>query len=244
MGLEVREREDDYLILLSLSGDWNLTYRCPMRVARGEVVIAEPGMGATYKRDGEAGPTELRISSLLMRQWVPDPGVIVGKIIGTQSPWTSALSSYVAAVARSTFSEGRLTIQFLPQHLGALLALAAYELRKFAQDVGSPEEDKFSEIMKVLEAHCMNHDLNASVVARTCAVSPRTLHRVLARNGASYSELIVQCRIDRSKDMLHARNLRHLTTAEIGYRAGFRNPSDFARVFRERFGVRPADVRC
>lgn len=244
MSPDVRDLEDDYVILVNLSADWHLTYRHAMRVARGEVVIAASGMGASYQRHGEAGPTELKISSLLIRQWVPDPGMLVGKIIGAQSPWTSALRSYVETVAQLTSDEGRLSRQFLPEHLGALLALAAYELRQPAQEVPLREEDKFSEIKKVLEARCTDHDLNAAVVAKTCAVSPRTLHRVLARHGASYGELIVQCRVDRAKAMLHARHLRHLTTAEIGYRAGFRSASNFAIVFRKRCGVRPADLRC
>jgi AraC family transcriptional activator of tynA and feaB len=255
MNLGVRDGGGgDYVILVNLCADWRLTYRRAMRVALGEVVIVDARIDALYQRQGEAEPMAFKFSALLMRQWVPDAGVIVGKVIGTQSPWASALSSYIGAVARAgvALDEGHpsrhpsrnLSWHFVPEHLGALLSLAAHELATPQPEIKACEPDKFSEIMQVLQARCADHDLNASLVAQTCAMSPRTLHRVLARNGASYGELVARCRIDRASAMLRARNLRHLSTAEIGYRSGFRDPSNFARVFRQRLGVRPAELRC
>jgi AraC family transcriptional activator of tynA and feaB len=238
------DSHDDYVILVNPRADWRLTYRQAMRVARGEVVVVDARIDARYERQADAGPMAFQLSSRLMRQWVPDAGVIVGKVIGAQSAGARALSSYVCAVARLALDEGRPLRQFVPEHLGALLALAAHEFAMPPREVRVREADKFSEIVQVLEARCADHDLNASLVAQTCAVSPRTLHRVLARNGASYGELIVRCRTDRASAMLRARHLSHLTTAEIGYRAGFRDPSNFARLFRKRFGVRPAELRC
>lgn len=244
MTLGSYDRADDYLLLVNLSADWRLTYRRPMRVLRGEVVIADLRIGVHCDRHGTAGLLEFRMSSLLMRQWVPDPGVVVGKILGTQSLWTSALSSHIACLARAAPDEGQLPLQFFPEHLGALLALVAHELGKPETKIEVCPADKFAEVMKVLEAHCADHDFNACLLAQACAVSPRTLHRILARRGTSYGELVLRCRIDRAHALLRARQLRHLTIAEIGYRAGFRHPSNFARAFRERFGMRPADARC
>lgn len=244
MNLGVRDRGDDYLILVNLCAGWNLTYRQPMRVLRGEVVIADPRIGASYERQPATGTLEFTVSSLLMRQWLPDPGVVLGKIIGTQSPWTSALSSYIASVARLAPDEGRLSPQFRPEHLGALLSLAAHELGQPETRTEERTPDRFAEIMRVLQAQCADHELTACLLAQACAVSLRTLHRILARNGVSYAEVVLRCRVDRADAMLRARHLRHLTTSEIGYRAGFRNPSNFARAFRRRFGMRPADARC
>lgn len=244
MTIDMHNQADGYLILVNLSAAWNLTYRRPMRVARGELMVVESKLGANCKPSDTAGLVEIRIASHFVRQWLPDPGAIVGKIIGTQSPWSCALASYVVTVAQLTSGTGRPASQFLPEHLGALLALAADEMRAPSRKSKACETDKFAEIKKVVEARCTDHDLNASAVAQHCCVSSRTLHRVLARNGASYAELVTRSRIERAQAMLHARHLRHLTTAEIGYRAGFRDPSIFARAFRQRVGLRPVDVRC
>lgn len=234
---------DGYVILVNLLASWNLTYRRPLRVGPGELFILDTRIDADFERQGDAKPMAFHFSRREMRQWVPDPGVIVGNVIGAQSPWASALCSYVAGMAQLARDGTLMPRHLVPEHLGALLALAAHERSMPRPEAPARETDKFTQILQVLASRCTDHDLDVCAVAASCAVSPRTLHRVLARHGASYGELIVRCRVDRASAMLRARHLGHLTTAEIGYRAGFRDPSNFSRAIRQHLGVRPAELR-
>ncbi len=50
-------------------------------------------------------------------------------------------------------------------------------------------------------------------------------------------------RLKRAKALLDDVRFERIPIAEIAWRSGFTNPSHFARRFRQRFGMAPADYR-
>jgi AraC-like DNA-binding protein len=77
-------------------------------------------------------------------------------------------------------------------------------------------------------------------VAPLLRVSPRTLKRKLAREGATFSELLERVRTERAKVLLRS---AELTLEEVADRLGYSSFPNFARAFRRWTGETPASHR-
>jgi AraC-like DNA-binding protein len=78
-------------------------------------------------------------------------------------------------------------------------------------------------------------------VARTFGVSTRTLHRHLAAEDESFSEIVHRTREAHAERYLAAeRN----SLTDVSAMLGFAAPSAFSRWFRQRFGISPTEWRA
>ena len=81
---------------------------------------------------------------------------------------------------------------------------------------------------------------SAELVARTLAVSLRTLHRRLAEEGTSHGELVDDVR--RTQAMLHLSSPR-FSIGEISFLLGFAHPNAFHKAFKRWTQMTPAQYR-
>ena len=83
--------------------------------------------------------------------------------------------------------------------------------------------------------------LTVAVVARALASSPRQLQRAYEEiGGTSFSAQLRAVRLRNAAELL-AR--QPLTVREVSWLVGYRQPAHFAKAFRRRFGVTPAQYR-
>jgi len=80
-------------------------------------------------------------------------------------------------------------------------------------------------------------------VAGTLGLSRRYVQQLLEETGKSFTERLVERRLDRAFAMLTDRRCPHLAIIDIAFAAGFGDVSHFNRVFRRRFGETPSGVR-
>jgi AraC-like DNA-binding protein len=80
-------------------------------------------------------------------------------------------------------------------------------------------------------------------VAGTLGLSRRYVQQLLEETGKSFTEHLVERRLERSFAMLTDRRCLHLAIIDIAFAAGFGDVSHFNRMFRRRFGETPSGVR-
>lgn len=78
-----------------------------------------------------------------------------------------------------------------------------------------------------------------SVSARLLNLTPRTLHRRLRDEGASYKEVLESVRRRLAREYLNGRNVG---VKEAGYLLGYTDAANFRRAFRRWFGVPPSQL--
>jgi AraC-like DNA-binding protein len=94
-------------------------------------------------------------------------------------------------------------------------------------------------------ARCFsNPDFDLDNVARTLGLSRRYVQQLLEETGKSFTEHLLERRLERSFAMLTDRRCLHLAIIDIAFAAGFGDVSHFNRVFRRRFGDTPSGVRA
>ena len=81
---------------------------------------------------------------------------------------------------------------------------------------------------------------NTTPVAEALGVSPRTLHRRLADEHTSYSEILDQTRLMRAATLLKETDIKLL---DIALMLGYENASSFTRAFRRWAGLPPRAYR-
>jgi AraC-like DNA-binding protein len=90
---------------------------------------------------------------------------------------------------------------------------------------------------------CADPAVTAQSVAQALNISVRTVHRALTATNETFGALLMAQRVELALRMLMSSSFNHLTTAEIGRRAGFSDPSHFVRVFRRHTGQTPGERR-
>lgn len=87
-------------------------------------------------------------------------------------------------------------------------------------------------------------DLTPERIAGAFGMSLRALHQLFALSDLSFHEFLTTARLERARAMLRAADCQHLSTAEIGFEAGFGEVSTFYRRFRQRYGMTPGEWRA
>jgi AraC-like DNA-binding protein len=94
-----------------------------------------------------------------------------------------------------------------------------------------------------IDRRLADHRLSATWVAAGVGVSARQLSRIFAEQGTSVPQYILGRRLALAHRMLSDAALLSLPTSEVARRCGLVSSTHFVRAFKERYGVRPADVR-
>jgi AraC-like DNA-binding protein len=104
-------------------------------------------------------------------------------------------------------------------------------------------ERRLGDILNCLKRQLSNPDLSLAVVAKSCGISSRYLCHVLNEHDTSFSELLWSSRLECTKQWLSSAGMRSLSIAEIAYKAGFKSPAHFSRMFKRATSRTPRDFR-
>ena len=106
--------------------------------------------------------------------------------------------------------------------------------------LGDAQHSRREEVLRFLRRH-YGTDVGLTDLATHLGLSPsRTTHEVTRLFGASFITLLVQARLDAAVCLLRQ---SPLSVAEVAQRCGFRDPSNFNKAFRARFGTTPSSLR-
>ncbi|MEU6409917.1 helix-turn-helix domain-containing protein [Microbispora sp. NPDC046933] len=94
-----------------------------------------------------------------------------------------------------------------------------------------------------IERHLHDPRLNAAEVARVLGISVRQLARIFEAAGTTPARYILERRLQRANAELGEPRAGETRIADVAYRWGFSSQAHFARVFRNRFGHTPSEVR-
>ncbi len=136
----------------------------------------------------------------------------------------------------------------LGRHLASLLRLAI--IGKTAPHRGRTERKRLAleDVLVTLSERYPDPALSVNDVAEQHHVSTRTVQTLFQETGSTFSERLLELRLERAFELLLDGRNASRKIIDIAFECGFTDPSYFHRRFRERFGVsagkvRPADAR-
>lgn len=126
--------------------------------------------------------------------------------------------------------------------LAAAVAMTCSALRSGIGTEDTPQGLKAA-VRLVIQRRYADPDLSPGQIAVALGCSRAQLYRAFADEAVSIAGLIRETRLVYARDMLaHAAAVPE-TITEIAERCGFLDASNFSRMFKARFGVRPQHVR-
>jgi AraC-like DNA-binding protein len=102
---------------------------------------------------------------------------------------------------------------------------------------------RFLDIQQCIDRYLTCADLTAERVAQYCGISTRYLCHLLRSKETSYSDLLWQKRLGKSREWLVSAAFKNCSIVRIASMAGFKSASHFSRLFKDTYGVSPKGYR-
>src|SRR5262249_25668299 len=102
---------------------------------------------------------------------------------------------------------------------------------------------RLQEIVAEIKVGFANPAMSVGRVALKLGLSTRYIQDLLEESGASFTERVLELRLQKARIMLADRRDDKLKVSEIAHTCGFNEISYFNRCFRRRFGGSPTGAR-
>ncbi|WP_454819064.1 helix-turn-helix transcriptional regulator [Labrys neptuniae] len=156
------------------------------------------------------------------------------------------LGNYGAALMRGLLPmSGPVLLQHACAYMGDLVDILCGEAEaQVLHTVQDRAASRLNAIKSDIEAHLDDQALNASQVALRHGISTRYLQKLFEGEGETFSEFVLQRRLDRAMRRLQSPDEGKRSISEIAFDVGFGDLSYFNRTFRRRFDTSPRLVRA
>ncbi|MDQ0347806.1 acetamidase/formamidase family protein [Ancylobacter vacuolatus] len=207
------------LILAPRGADWQLQFQRGLRA----VVLSVP---AEAFRGRKVPPLAAAQPRVFGAEGLPD---IVGR---------TALAT-AEALDRLSESEWEAVAQSAAE---LLLALSS-ELVAATSDPSSSRAALLQRLYATIERSIGSEDISIADIAQAEGISERYVQKLFEGTGESFSHYLRERRLQRAWHDLANPAEAAVPIAEIAYRCGFADAAHFSRLFRERFGLPPRELR-
>ncbi|WP_267226200.1 helix-turn-helix transcriptional regulator [Dyella silvae] len=229
-------------LVINLASEWRFIQRNRMLLRTGDAVLADSLL--PFELDHDAYDiVNLQISEPWLRQWIPSPTLLVGRVIPRDVGWGRALSTFVSALSPEVVRGSALPGQVFIDQVGGLLAQVAHELNGRIARPSLAQRALRIKAQSLIVQRCIEQRLSAVEVACALDVPEQAMHAALGACGATFAQILMDARVEQARQLLMSPLLRRITVAEIGHRCGFSDPAYFARAIRKRTGYLPSELR-
>jgi AraC-like DNA-binding protein len=152
---------------------------------------------------------------------------------------------YLGGTVDAGLKDGARATQLYGEHVIDLIALAlgaegdARELVE-QRSVGAVRR---AAILRSIEHGMRDPNLSATGVASRLGITPRYLRLLLEETGRSFSEHVLERRLEHAAALLRDPRQHDQKVSAIAFACGFGDLSYFNRAFRRRYGETPSDLR-
>lgn len=221
-------------------GSWRVEH-CGREIdlCAGELILLDNRQPYSVKAVHGADHISVHLPVEWLRCWIPNPDEAVARPIRLGTPWRAALAASLDdAPLLADMPPG--TNDLCAEQIAGALALALGPSR--TQNT-SHTRLIFLRIQRAMREAFHDHALDAAGVAAAIGISTRYLHKILAREGATYGRELIRIRLERASTMLRDARFNALSVAEVAWRCGFSDQSHFSKRFREAFSQTPGSYR-
>lgn len=156
----------------------------------------------------------------------------------------SLLSPFLTQLVDTAATYPSATGEVLARHVVDLLTvLVAERLHREAGDTPSAARVLLPRIQVFIDRHLADPDLTPEAIARAHQISVRYLHKLFQTEDVTVSRWIQRRRLQECRRELARREAAGRTIAAVARQWGFTSAAHFSRVFRDAYGLSPAEWR-
>jgi AraC-like DNA-binding protein len=215
-------------------------------IGAGEAFLATNGAAAEITHEAPPEWATVTIARDRLLQVMPRADDLVARPLEPTQPAQRHLRRYLESVIDQDDIDSDPALE---QHVGVtlldLLALTLGAGRDAAEIAASRglRAVRLREILGEIRANAADLAFSPRTLAEKLDLSPRYVQDLLQATGASFTERVLELRLQKARTMLMARQHDRLKVSEIAYACGFNEISYFNQAFRRRFGASPTQFR-
>jgi AraC-like DNA-binding protein len=242
----MRDGNDGVAIVLCRDGVLHFT-QCgrEQRLQRGEAVVCDNDRLGGLHALADIDVWAIEIPRARLAVLVPDANDLGGRKLADDRAATRLLFSYLEGLSAEDMILTSPTARLFGDHLIDLVA-HALEGAGAASETGQRpgvREARLAAVLDAIKRGFSDADFSAAGVAANLGITPRYVHNLLEDSGRTFSEYVLQTRLDRAAQLLCDPRRDSQRIGDIAFEVGFTDLSHFNRSFRRRFGDTPRAMR-
>ena len=169
----------------------------------------------------------------------------IASYIPAERGYGAVLRSYTRSIMEEIDTESIDSAPFLAENLVSLIAssLNSAEARYGSAKLGHQQYLRLQAVLGHIKISLADPDLDLPGVAAHFGLSPRYVQKLIAATGSTFSQTVLNWRLDRVATCLRSSEFAHTTLSQIALAWGFNDLSHFSRSFKARFGANARDYR-
>lgn len=214
-------------------------------VGPGEAVLTSSADPVSIVIPSASPAVTLRIPDCVLRARIADIDTWIARPI-PPSTEGRLLTGYVGAMfASNALLEAEpCALAVAHVHDLACLVLGANgESRELAQARGL-RAARLAAVLREIERRSGDHGLSAAGIAGELGITPRYVHLLLEKTGKSFTQHLLERRLQKSAALLRDPRWRGRRISDIALGTGFNDLSYFNRAFRRRYAATPSELRA
>jgi len=242
----LRDGNDSLIVAMVKRGEAYQTRRGnALWLAPGDAIICDCAYPGELNFTTETAFWDLRIPRAKLAPLLPNFASFAGALLDQDGVARRLLFSYLAGTFSVDLFGGGPAVDLVEDHIIGLVSLAlgaGSGSQEFAERHGVPAVRRAA-VLHEIEIAMSDPNLTSVAVAARLGITPRYLRMLLEETGRSFSQHLLDQRLNRAFGLLRNPAQRRRRIADIAFACGFGDLSYFNRAFRRRHGATPSDVR-
>jgi len=240
--------KDDLVLCVVMSGAIVRSRNggAPTLLTAGDAYLGTSGISTEHRFGTTSTFLDIAIPRARLQLLLRNPARVLAMDKLPPCPELSLLTHYARTLVADEFEALRpATTTSCARHIVDLVAVAAGASRDAEEHVsrGSLRQVRWSALKSDIEANLARPELSLEWLARRHGISPRYVRDLFASAGTSFTEFVLNARLDHARRLLCSATRAHRGISGIAFESGFSDLSYFNRTFRRRFGVTPSEMR-
>jgi AraC-like DNA-binding protein len=243
-----RDGVDDLALSFNVGAHpWMIFQRGQQTVASsGSAILHSQGETSDFRVKAPTGAVAVLVPRAELAALVPNAEDLVGQLFDHNTPAIRHLQRYLELILGP---DGIGTDPALDAHFGQtlvdLVALALGAGRDVAEiaRMRGLRAARLQAVVRKIKESFADPACSPQRVALMLGLSARYVQDLLQETGATFTERVLELRLQQARSLLTSAQGDGLRIAEIASRCGFNDVSYFNRRFRARFGAAPTQFR-
>jgi len=237
---------DDFTLLVNLGGPYRVCQgRHDLVLGDGEATFLTCAEPVSFAHRPPGDVLALQVPRAPFASLVRDVEDRYLRRIPRDTPALRLLIDYVGIARDERTIASRELQQLIVSHVYDLVAASLGANAAEAQGLsGGVRAARLRALKEDIAQHLEQPDLSVNALAARHRVTPRCIQRLFEADGTTFTEYVLAQRLARARRLLGDPRRGADKISTIAFDAGFADVSYFNRMFRQRFGMAPSDVRA
>lgn len=244
----MRDGDDTlYVALINRGAGYQTQREDDQKISPGDAVVCDCACSGAIIAATDMERTLVKVPRDKVAALLPGAKRFGGARLDRDPEARRLLLHYVNGTFDAELNPDGAIARLAEDHIAGLIALALGaegEARHLVEHHNDVRAVRRAAILHDIGTSLFDPKLAAPAVAARLGITPRYLRKLLEETGKSFSEHLLDKRLERAAALLRDPQRRGARIATIAYECGFGDLSYFNRAFRRRFGLTPSDMRA